>query len=144
MNSINFTLHNNSLSNISATVLQGLFGHSLSKSFSEIVGLSFITIITVAVIGNVTLISAIISTRRLHSVLHVFIVNLAVSNLITALGTIPFDVEYMLRGYFPHGKIPCGVMQTVFLISLPSSVRSLMLLTAERFIVVVYPCKIRR
>ena len=49
----------------------------------------------------------------------------------------------MFRGYFPHGKIACGVMNTVFLISLPSSVLSLTLLTAERLIAVLFPYKIR-
>ena len=143
MDPINNTLHNININNSNSNTSL-VFGHSLSKSFSEILGFSFLTIIVAAVIGNVMLISAIVSIRRLHSVLHVFIVNLAVSDLITALGTIPFDVEYMFRGYFSHGKIACGIMQTVFLISLPSSVLSLALLTAERFIVVVYPCKIPR
>ena len=102
--------------------LQFPFGHALGKPFSHMVGSFFLTIMVTAVISNLLLISAIISNKRLHSVLHVFIVNLSVCDLITSIGSMPLDVEYMFRGYFPHGEIACGVMSTVFLISLPSSV----------------------
>lgn len=115
------------------------FGHTLSKNFAIFVAFCFLVIIITSVICNTVLIFTIVSVKKLHSVTHVFIINLAVSDLITVLGTIPFDVELMLKGYFPHGKIACGIMQTTFLISLPSSVLNLTLLTAERYISVVYP-----
>ena len=118
------------------------FGHHLEKQFAQVIAFTFLSIIIISVICNVILISSILFIRRLHSVLHVFVVNMAVSDLITSLGTIPFDVDYLLRGHFPHGRFACGVMQTVFLISLPSSVLSLTLLTAERFVAVVYPFKV--
>ena len=118
------------------------FGHHLHKEFARFIAFSFLTIIIISVTCNVILISSILLIRRLHSVLHVFIVNMAVSDLITTLGTMPFDVEYLLRGYFPHGRLACVVMQTVFLISLPSSVLCLTLLTAERLISVVHPFKV--
>jgi len=69
----------------------------------------------------------------------VFIVNLAISDLITVIGTIPFGVDFMLRGQFTHGLIACGIMQTTFLLSLPSSVLNLSLLTAERLITIKLP-----
>ena len=118
------------------------FGHSLGKQFPQAAGFSFLAIIIVALFCNLVLISLIVFIRRLHSVLHVFIVNLAVSDLITAIGSIPFDVEYMFRGYFPHSKSVCELMNTVFFISLPSSVLSLTLLSIERLIVVAFPYRV--
>ena len=121
-----------------------LFGHNLSSDFSIITALCFLAILIMAVVCNGMLVACIVLTRRLHSVFHVFIVNLAISDVITATGSIPFDVEFMFRGYFSHGDIACGVMNTVFLVSLPSSVFSLTLLTAERLIGVLYPCRINQ
>ena len=64
------------------------------------------------------------------------------SDLITALGTITFDVDFMVRGYFSHGMFLCGLMHTTFLISLPSSMLAVSLLTLERFVSVVHPLRV--
>ena len=116
-------------------------GHDLSQHFARIVATCFLLIIIIATSCNTILIATIITVERLHSFMHVFIVNMAISDLITSLGSIPFDVEYMLRGYFSRGYLACGIMHTTFLISLPSSVLSLLLITAEQFISIVYPCR---
>ncbi|XP_057294582.1 alpha-1A adrenergic receptor-like [Hydractinia symbiolongicarpus] len=115
------------------------FGHTLSKNFAIFIAFCFLVIIVTSVICNTVLIFIIVSVKKLHSVTHVFIINLAVSDLITVLGTIPFDVEIMIKGYFPHGKIACGIMYTTFFTSLPSSVLNLTLLTAEKYIKIKYP-----
>ena len=119
-------------------------GHSLSLTFAIFAATSFSFIIVASIISNAILVSTIVSVKKLHSIPHVFIVNLAISDLITVIGTIPFDVDFMLRGYFPHGIIECGIMQTTFLIYLPSSILNLSLLTAERLITVRYPFQSNR
>ena len=81
------------------------FGHNLSAEFSLVAGLCFLAVIVVAVICNGVLITCIVLTRRLHSALHVFIVNLAACDVITAVGSVPFDVDYMWRGFFPYGEV---------------------------------------
>lgn len=117
------------------------YGHDLSNAFSRGIAFCFAMIIIIAVSSNILLITTIISVRKLYSFMHVFIVNMAISDLITAIGTIPFDVEYMVKGYFSGSNIACGIMQTTFLISLPSSVLSLSLITLERFISIVFPLR---
>ena len=119
-------------------------GHSLSPAFATFTAISFSFIIVASTICNVVLVSTVVRVKKLHSVQHVFIVNLAISDLITVIGTIPFDVDFMLRGYFPYGIIECGFMQTTFLIYLPSSILNLSLLTAERLITVRYPFQCNR
>jgi hypothetical protein len=114
------------------------FGHDLSHGFARFAAFCFLLTIIISVSCNFILIATVIGVQKLHSFTHVLIVNMAISDLITAVGTIPFDVEYMLRGYFAHGEIPCGIMHTTFLISLPSSVLCLTLLTAERYISIVF------
>lgn len=120
-----------------------MYKNKLSPVFAKAIAGCFLFIIIIAVSCNSLLIATIVAVPKLHSYMHVFIVNMAFSDLITALGTIPFDVELLLRGYFAHGILLCGVMHITFLISLPSSVLSLSLLTAERFISVVFPFRVR-
>ena len=114
-------------------------GHNLDPTFANIAAFCFILIITVSVFCNLTLIYIIFRSRSLHDIMHVLIVNLAISDLITSAGTMPFDVDFMLRKKFDHGLVACGVMHFTFLISLPSSVLNLVLLTTERFVSVVLP-----
>ena len=119
-------------------------GHSLSPVFATFAAISFSFIIVASTICNFVLVSTVVRVKKLHSVQHIFIVNLAISDLITVIGTIPFDVDFMLRGYFAYGIIECGIMQTTFLIYLPSSILNLSLLTAERLITVRYPFQCNR
>lgn len=114
-------------------------GHTLTPTFSKVAAFLFILIIATSVCCNILLILIIVRVKSLHTIMNVFIVNLAISDLITSAGTMPFDVDFMLRGKFDHGIFACGVMHFTFLISLPSSVLNLVLLTTERFISVVYP-----
>lgn len=114
-------------------------GRLLSTGFSYFAALCFILIIVISVFCNVILMWVIISEKKLHCVTHVFIINLAVSDLFTAVGTVPFDVDFMLHGKFRYGRVVCGIMHFTFLISLPSSVLNLTLLTAERLISVRFP-----
>lgn len=64
---------------------------------------------------------------------------MAFADLVTAVFLIPFDVDWFVRNTFPHGVIMCGFKEMFFLLSLPSSVNCLLLLTAERFISIVFP-----
>lgn len=119
------------------------FGHDLNESFAHFVAVSFLLIIVVAAICNSVLITVVIYVPKLRSYMNLLIVNMAVSDLITALGTIPFDVQFLLKGYFDLGKVSCGIMHTTFLISLPSSMLCLLLLTTERLLTVVYAIRVQ-
>ena len=94
------------------------FGHELSEEFATFVSVCFILIIIVALTCNITLITTISTTRSLHNNVNFFIGHMAVADIMTAVGTIPFDVEFMLRGYFSRGIVACGVMQVCNLWSL--------------------------
>lgn len=114
-------------------------GHQLSSVFSAFAGTTLSLIVFLAVVCNSVLIWTIVTTKKLHSVTHVFIVNLAIGDLITASVTVPFDIDFMFRGYFDHGKVACAIMHVSFFLSLPSSVINLCLLTLERFIGMRFP-----
>lgn len=118
-----------------------VFGHNLSQTFSVVTATCFLLIMIGSFVFNSLLILTILKVEKLHTIMHVLVVNMAISDLTTALGVIPFDAEYMLRGYFPHNYVSCGVTGTFFFMSLPSSVYSLLSITAERYLTIVYPTK---
>ena len=119
-------------------------GHHLSVGFTYIVSSAFSLIIVIGVSCNILLIYTIASVSRLHSHMHCFIVNMAIGDVITALGAIPFDIEYMLTPSFTGDVVACGFMHTVFLAFLPSQVLALILVTAERYISIVFTMKRKR
>ena len=128
------------------------FGHSLKSSVAATIAAYFILLIIGGIVFNVVLIHAILLKKRLHSTsvsfieqqqstTNTFVVNLAVCDLLTAISTIPFDADFLLRGYYSGGLFICGLKETFFMFSLPASIVNLLLLTGERFVKLLYPFK---
>ena len=114
---------------------------SLSAGVSIPLAVCFILIVIFGILFNAILILVILAERNLHTITNVYIINLAVGDLLTAIAVVPFDADFMLRGYYPYGTIPCGIKEVLFMFSLPSSVINLLLLTFERFVSVYFPFK---
>ena len=114
---------------------RNMLNHSMRTALS--VYYSFV--IVGSLVCNITLIAIISKRRKLHTVSHLFIVNLAISNLLTSIIYLPFDVDEMVRGYFVHGKVLCAVYKLSFMLSLPLSMINLLLLTLETFITIAFP-----
>ena len=102
-----------------------------------------ILILITAVLGNTILTGMIAAIRRFHSVTHVFIVNLAVGNIMVALLVMPFDIDYLIRGYFSFSVTTCELSSTAFFLSLPASAVTLCLLTTERYLTLRFPMRHR-
>nr|XP_047144162.1 beta-2 adrenergic receptor isoform X1 [Hydra vulgaris] len=114
---------------------------SLSPDVTIALAGCFISISILGITFNAILILIILVNKNLHTVVNIFIVNLAIADIITAVTVVPFDADYMLKGYFPYGTFLCAFKETMFLLSLPSSVVNLLLLTFERFTFAVFPFK---
>ena len=118
-----------------------VFNISLSPEISSVLAGCFSIISFFGILLNGILILVIFLDKNFHSALNIFVINLAIGDIITAVTVVPFDADFMLRGYYPYGIIPCGIKETMFLLSLPSSVVNLLLLTFERFVFAVFPFK---
>lgn len=117
------------------------YGHELDYTLTVTIATYFIFIIVTGVTFNLLLVYTICSKRRLHTISNYLIVNLAVCDLVTAVSTLPFDSEFLLRGHYHHGDVLCALKETAFMFSLPSAIVNLLLLTAERFITIRFPFK---
>lgn len=121
-----------------------LIGHALSNQFVALITTYFVFLIVCSKILNLTLIYVIIRNPLLHYSTNILFVNLALTDLLTSSGVLPFDVDYLIHGYFRFSKYVCGVKETVFLLSLPASIVNLLLLTFDRFLLIMSPRKHRR
>ena len=118
-------------------------GHSMNNSFTTALSTYFILLIIGSLILNILLIYVIVYNRVLHSSANVFFVNLAIVDITSAIGVLPFDADFLLQGTFRFSKYVCGIKETVFMLSLPASVINLLLLTFDRFLLIIWPRKHR-
>ena len=128
-----------SLQTTASTSVNEKHGSGLSDVTLHIVIVVLALLVIFALIGNFLLVAVIVSVRKLHSKTHIFIVDLAVSDIILAITVVPIDMEKLIKDGFHHNVITCEFVSTMFFMSLPASALSLSLLTLERYITLKYP-----
>ncbi|XP_066529045.1 chemokine XC receptor 1-like [Hoplias malabaricus] len=97
----------------------------------------FTIVIILSLIGNVMVLVILALYESLKSLTNLFILNLAVSDLMFTLG-LPFWACYYTWGWI-FGDAVCKVVNLVFFTGFYSSSVFLMLLTIQRYVAVVYP-----
>ena len=110
--------------------------------------LIFLSIILIcSLVGNVLIITVVSLRQELRKTINFFIVNMAVSDLIIPLVSIPFSLagiatnslQWPIRGL--PGLISCKISQFLKPASLTVSVQSLLWIALDRFVAVVLPLK---
>ncbi|XP_050301227.1 probable G-protein coupled receptor No18 [Anthonomus grandis grandis] len=103
-----------------------------------------ILLILVTVLGNLLTISAILSTRKLNSIIaNQFIFSLAVSDLLVGL-TIPYHMAFYVVPDFGSGKINCLLRFVLISFACSSSIMNLLMIAADRYVAIVYPLHYNR
>ncbi|CAM1306181.1 Uncharacterised protein r2_g1587 [Pycnogonum litorale] len=97
----------------------------------------------IGVIGNVTVIAVMLSDRVSQNVTHVFLVSLAVSDLLLLLICVPLDVAQYLVVQLDKNGVVCKIMSFAEMLSAFASVLNLSAVSLERFIVIVFPMRSR-
>ena len=86
------------------------------------VAAAYILIAVVAAVGNLLVCFAILTSRSLRSKpSNLLLLSLAVSDLLTAVLAIPFDIDSFLQGHWRHGPVMCVTSLTSYLITVPTS-----------------------
>ena len=104
-------------------------------SFVYPVATCHILIVAVAVLGNLIVCYAIIANKSLRSSpTNLFIFSLACSDLLTVTLAVPFDIEGLyLNWAWKHGEIMCQAWITVYLITVPTSILTLLAVSVDRY-----------
>ena len=107
----------------------------ISQLFVVICCVIYTLIITAALLGNLLICLAVLSNKILRmSVTTYFIFSLAMSDLLTAILVMPFDLEILLTKWkWRHGEIFCDVWTTAYLFTVPSSILNLLVLSVDRY-----------
>lgn len=103
--------------------------------FSTIAGVAFIMITVLSVIGNILLLYVLFTFKKLNLVTKIFIINLAVSDLIFT-ATLPFWAVYHLDHWI-FGDFLCKFITAAYFTGLYSSIIVLTAMTVDRFFTVV-------
>lgn len=112
-----------------------------SKAFTVFTTIALITIIVAAIIGNTLVCTATCLSPNLRkATTSLFIMSLAVSDLLTAILSMPFDV-YILHtnGLWFHGEIACNIWTTAYLLAVPTSNLTLLILSIDRYLTLREP-----
>ncbi|XP_044168704.1 alpha-1A adrenergic receptor-like [Acropora millepora] len=108
-----------------------------------IAGLLFMIFVVVSCLfGNTLVCVASVKFSNLFSCSEMFILSLALSDIMVAVMVLPFDILYWIT--FPRwtlGGVLCNLWNSFFFLSLTASVLNLTAISIDRFLAVVYPLR---
>ncbi|XP_064162985.1 neuropeptide FF receptor 2-like [Anguilla rostrata] len=113
--------------------------HKLSVAAVYII--SYLLIFLVCMVGNGVVCFTILRSKNMRTVTNVFILNLAVSDLLVGIFCMPTTlVDNIITGW-PFGSLVCKMSGMVQGISVSASVFTLVAIAVDRFWCIVYPFK---
>lgn len=126
----------------SRTDPRGSLGYlNFSTPFTAFILSGFIVTIVAAIIGNILVCVAMFVNPHLRkATTSLFIFSLAISDLLTASLSIPFDVDNVLNnGLWSFNEGLCILWTTTYLITVPTSNLTLLVLSTDRYLSLVHP-----
>lgn len=94
-------------------------------------------------IGNICIITSVYKFKRMRNVVNIFLVNLALSDLLFIILS-TFDFVTFLRGKWILGDVACRIQGTLIEMSYTVSVSTLTVVAVERYLSICYPYKPKR
>ncbi|TWW68492.1 neuromedin-B receptor [Takifugu flavidus] len=103
----------------------------------------YILIITVGLLGNITLVKIFITNSAMRSVPNIFISSLAVGDLLLLVTCVPVDAFRYFSEEWVFGEAACKLIPVIQLTSVGVSVFTLTALSADRYKAIVNPMDIQ-
>nr|XP_060641814.1 urotensin-2 receptor-like [Anolis sagrei ordinatus] len=101
------------------------------------------TMCLIGMVGNIYTLVVVSLSRRLNGSMYVYIVNLAVADLLY-LSTIPFVIcTYVMKDWY-FGEVGCRVLFGLDLLTMHASIFTLTVMSTERYLAVVKPLETLR
>uniref|UniRef100_A0A671YAW2 Neuropeptide FF receptor 1 n=1 Tax=Sparus aurata TaxID=8175 RepID=A0A671YAW2_SPAAU len=123
--------------NITRITLSTYYQHSLYVASSYII--AYFLIFLLCIVGNTLVCLIVAENRRMRTVTNLFILNLAISDLLVGIFCIPTTlVDNLITGW-PFSNTVCKMSGFVQGVSVSASVFTLVAIAVERFRVIVYP-----
>ncbi|KAK5852532.1 hypothetical protein PBY51_006385 [Eleginops maclovinus] len=103
----------------------------------------YILIITVGLLGNITLVKIFVTNSAMRSVPNIFISSLAAGDLLLLLTCVPVDAFRFFSQEWVFGEAACKLIPVIQLTSVGVSVFTLTALSADRYKAIVNPMDIQ-
>ncbi|XP_041364529.1 neuropeptide receptor 15-like [Gigantopelta aegis] len=115
---------------------------SASDATIAVLSIIFCLIVTVGVIGNgLVVLVVLLDVKMRQSVTNLFIMNLAIADLLIMLFGVPEIVQFVINRGWILEPFLCKMNRFILVVSLYTSVLSLVCLCIERFVAIVFPIK---
>ncbi|XP_055336652.1 G-protein coupled receptor 83-like [Paramacrobiotus metropolitanus] len=119
------------------------FPVSFDNAYIVCICLAYAIIIITSIVGNVLVCYVIIKMRRMHTVTNLFILNLAVSDLLITCLNIPFSLVRLLMDDWPLGSVLCQLLPFVQITAVYVSSWTMVCIAYDRLRVIVFPLRPR-
>lgn len=94
-------------------------------------------------IGNALVILVVVSNPQMRSNTNIMILNLAVADLLFVIFCVPFTAADYVTNIWPFGQLWCKIVQYLIVVMVHASIYTLVLMSFDRFLAVVYPIACR-
>lgn len=132
---------NNTSSNATSDVV-GNNPSVFDERFLIVIVSVYILIIVAAICGNLLVCLAISLNQRMRKTTNYFIFSLAISDLMTASFSMPFDVQALLQPLgWNNGEFACNFWAFIYLIAAPTSILNLMAVSMDRYQAISSPLR---
>ena len=96
-------------------------------------------ICAVGLLGNVSVLLAFFSHRKLQTNINCFLVSLAFADLALTSISVPLEMEWHIRSEFIHSAAVCDMMYTIHFATLSSSSLNLLAVAIYRYFTIAFP-----
>ncbi|KFO20593.1 neuropeptide FF receptor 2 [Fukomys damarensis] len=103
--------------------------------------ISYFLIFFLCMVGNIVVCFVVTRNKHMHTVTNLFILNLAISDLLVGIFCMPITLLDNIIAGWPFGSTMCKISGLVQGISVAASVFTLVAIAVDRFRCVVYPFK---
>ncbi|KAM9779702.1 somatostatin receptor type 2-like [Neosynchiropus ocellatus] len=114
--------------------------HSYHGTSTIVITCIYFLVCTVGLSGNALVIYVILRYAKMKTVTNIYILNLAVADVLFMLG-LPFIAIQLALVHWPFGPVLCRVVMTVDSLNQFTSIFCLMVMSIDRYLAVVHPIK---
>ncbi|CAG5134642.1 unnamed protein product [Candidula unifasciata] len=111
---------------------------------NDFIILPYLLIFLLSVVGNTLVILTLVRHKKMRTVTNMFLLNLAISDLLLAVFCMPFTLIPMMMERFIFGPVVCKLIRYAQAVSVGVSCATLVAISIERFYAICQPLKSRR